>query len=217
MGDHLHKAIGWALPLTADPLDRDSDLSRLTLGDHAGWLRSLAGRTHDERAADDLLYEADSMDTFRHLRLESCVRHVPQLNGGTLLLIPPAYLKDWCRMDDDLDCAFAEDDVESTITYTRSNPYGFSHLWMDAVTGRTLTGPAGDAVTRRGSERANQASLRVKFEGETTPAYASVEEAASRIVPAVPPQVTGLVRHLGSFLAPYSLLQLRPARAIWIG
>lgn len=216
MGVHLHKAIGWALPMVSDPLDRNSDLARLTLGDHAKWLRRLAGRINDEGLSADVLYEASLLDS-DPLLLDSCVIHVPELDGGTLLIVPPAHLRDWSRMDDDLDCAFAGADVENAITYTDTNPYSFSHLWMDAATGLALDGPAGDAVSRCGTERGDQAALRVRVHGEKTPAYASVDAAKRGIAPAVPREITGLVRHLGRFLDPTSLLQLRPARAVWVG
>ncbi|MCC3292465.1 hypothetical protein [Arthrobacter sp. zg-Y1110] len=243
MGDHLHKAIGWAVPSPEDPLDRGAMLTRIAAGDHpewlfrktdpmdgesvlvlpsledhARWLRDKASAVGDEETSDEITYDADLLVQDRNRALDECVLHVPQLDGGTMLLIPPTYLKDWHRMDDDLDCAFAEDGpIENRITYTRSNPFPLSHLWMDALTGRALAGPAGDAVTLRGTERGNQAAARVRFQGDSTPAFTHPDEAASRIAPAIPRAVVHLVQHLGNFLDPQQLLQLRPARAVWVG
>lgn len=180
-----------------------------------GFGQALRGTGHEAR--DEILYEAELLEKSQAL-LDQCAVHIPQLDGGTLLIIPPTYLKEWARMDDDLDCAFAEDEpVESRLTYTRANPFAFDHLWMDSNTGRALTGPAGDAVALRGTERGGQAAVRVRFHGEDKPAYADPEDAAKRIVPGVPREVVHLVRHLGSFLAPGQLLRLRPARTVWMG
>ena len=218
MGIHLHKAIGWAVPCPNDPLDRDSRPARLTLADHAVWLRMAADALGDESDRDDVLHRAELLRRATNRYLSGCVIHVPRLDGGTLLVIPPTYLKDWHRMDDDLDCAFAQDGPGADrITYTRSNPFAFDHLWMDAETGRTLAGPAGDAVTGHGTKRGDQAAARVRFQGGTAPAYSSPEEAAQRIVPGLPREVVHLIRHLGDLLAPDQLLGLRPARAVWMG
>lgn len=217
MGIHLHKAIGWAVSCAQDPVDRDSMSGHLKFPDHAAWLRCKASAVSDEGTRDDILHEADILEASRNLFLDQCAVHIPQLAGGTVLFIPPTYLGDWSRMDDDLDCAFAEDEPDvDRIIYTRSNPFSFAHLWMDAVTGHPLAGPAVDAVTRRGTERGDEASLRVRFQGRTAPAYKDLEEAAQRIVPGIPREIVHLVQHLGSFLDPQSLLQLRPARAVWM-
>lgn len=218
MGIHLHKAIGWAAPCAQDPVDRDSMSGRLTFADHASWLRCKASAVSDEEGRDDILHEAGILEASGNRFLDQCAVHVPQLAGGTVLFIPPTYLGDWSRMDDDLDCAFAEDEpVVDRITYTRSNPFAFDHLWMDAPTGRALAGPAGDSVTRRGTERGDQAALRIRFQGDTAPAYSSPEEAAQRVVPGIPLDVVHLIRHLGIFPDPQMLLKLRPARAVWMG
>lgn len=218
MGNHLHKAIGWAVPYAEDPLDRGSRQAQRTLNDHSVWLRCKATAVTDEEGRDEILHEADVLERSRNILLEQCVVHIPQLDGGTLLIIPPAHLADWSRMDDDLDCAFTEDEpVVDRITYTRSNPFSFSHLWMDALTGRTLEGPVGDAVTRRGTDRGNQAALRVRFQGDSNPAFTHPDEAASRIAPGIPREIVHLAQHLDSFLDPQMLLHLRPARAVWMG
>lgn len=218
MGIHLHKAIGWAAPCDSDPLDRDSRPARLTLADHAVWLRVTASAISDESEREDTLYRADLLYRAQNRYLSDCVIHVPSLAGGTLLILPPTYLGEWSRMDDDLDCAFAEDEpVADRITYTRSSPFAFSHLWMDGVTGRQLEGPAGDAVTRRGTGRGDQAAVRIRFQGETEPAYSDPEEAAQRIVPGIPREIENLTRHLGIFPDTQALLKLRPARAVWLG
>ena len=218
MGIHLHKAIGWAAPCDSDPLDRDARSASLTLYDHAVWLRAAVFDITDETSRDDVLYRSDLLRKAPNRHLSSCVIHIPSLDGGTLLLIPPTYLGEWSRMDDDLDCAFAEGEPASDrITYTRANPFAFSHLWMDAVTGRSLSGPAGDAVTLRGTERGNQAAVRIRFQGETEPAYSDPEEAAQHVVPGIPREIEDLTRHLGSFPDPQMLLKLRPARAVWLG
>lgn len=218
MGTHLHKTIGWAVACTEDPVDRYSETANRSLADHALWLRCKALAVADEDARGEILYEADLLEKSRTSFLGQCVVHLPQLNGGTLMLIPPAHLKEWARMDDDLDCAFAEDEpVVDRITYTRSNPFSFSHLYMDALTGRALEGPAGDAVTRRGTDRGNQAALRVRFQGDSNPAFTHPDEAASRISPGIPREIVHLAQHLDSFLDPQMLLHLRPARAVWMG
>lgn len=219
MGIHLHKAIGWAVPCAEDPFDRESRQAVRTFADHAVWLRCKATAVTDEEIRGDILYEAGILEGApRNMLLSQCAIHIPQLDAGTLLLIPPAHLKDWSRMDDDLDCAFAEDTpVMDRITYTRSSPFAFSHLWMDSITRRPLAGPAGDAVALEGTPRGDQAAARVRFQGETTPAYRDPGEAAQRIAPGIPREVVQLVQHLGGFLTPDRLLQLRPARAAWMG
>lgn len=217
MGIHLHKAIGWAVSCTEDPLDRTAETAKRSLADHAGWLRCKALAVTDPEARDEILYEAELLEESQAF-LDQCVVHIPQLDGGTLLIIPPTCLKEWARMDDDLDCAFTEDEpVENRIKYTRANPFAFDHLWMDSNTGRALTGPAGDAVALRSTERGDQAAVRVRFHGEDKPAYTDPEEAAKHIVPGVPREVVHLVQHLDSFLNPQVLLALRPARAVWMG
>lgn len=217
MGVHLHKAIGWAVSAPQDPLDRSFGDSTLTLSAHGSWLREKAEHITDAGVRDELDYHADLLQAGRNGLLQDCVLHVPQLDGGTLLLIPPTYLRDWCRMDDDLDCAFMESEtVEDRIVYTRSNPYSFSHLWMDAHTGQELTGPAGDAVARSGSARGDDAAMRLRFKATGEFAFADPWDAANRLAPAVPRDIVHLVQHLGSFLDPQTLLQLRPARAVWM-
>lgn len=217
MGIHLNKAIGWAVSAPVDPLDRDSDLSRLTLADHGAWLRGKAQSFTDEGIRDELIYHADLLESRRSLFLEQCALHIPELHGGTLILIPPTYVRDWHRMDDDLDCAFMESEhIHNRVVYTRSNPYSFSHLWMDAHTGLELTGPAGDAVARNGTERGDAAAIRLRFKATGELAFTDPWDAANRLAPAIPCDIVHLVQHLGSFLDPQKLLQLRPARAVWM-
>lgn len=217
MGIHLHKAIGWAVASPEDPLDRDSDLSRLTLADHGEWLRRKAEHYTDEVFRDELNYQANLLQTSPRSFLDQCVLHVPELDGGTLLLIPPTYLRDWHRMDDDLDCAFMESEtVENRIVYTRMNPYSFSHLWMDAHTGLELTGPATDAAARSGSPRGDDAMMRLRFKTTGEPAFTDPWDAANRLAPGIPRDIVHLVRDLDDFLDPRTLLKLRPARAVWM-
>ena len=218
MGIHLHKAIGWAVPCSEDPLDRDSKRAQRTLAAHGAWLRFKASHVADEEARDEVLFEADLLAGSGSILLSQCIVHIPQLDSGTLLVIPPVYLQAWARMDDDLDCAFAEDEtVENRIKYTRANPFGFDHLWMDAVNGRALSGPVRDAVARRGEDRGDQAAMRVRYRGGKAPAFSDPVEAAGRIVPGVPREVKHLIEHLDNFLEPQTLLGLRPARAVWMG
>ena len=218
MGDHLHKAMGWALPSGVDLLNRDHPASRLTMAEHSLWLRSRASRASDEAVRDDIEYEADLLEKSRSVFLDACVLHVPGLDGGTMLITPPTYLSDWHRMDDDLDCAFAEDEpFQNMISYMPSGPVPFNRSWIDALTGRPLQGPAGDAAAKAGTERGDQAALRVRIQGEEAPAFKDPAEARDRIVPGIPREVVDLVKHLGSFLSPEQLLRLRPAKAAWIG
>jgi hypothetical protein len=225
MGNRINKAIGWTVPCSQDPVDRESDRATAPLPVYAAWLTQT--QTSATSPDEKILLECEAAMLTFNADPRSCVGDsviwTEHLDGGTLILTPPFLGRSWHRADDPIDHAFADGQASNSLDFSDWGFYPYEGLWMDAVTGIPLNQFA--THFRRAAARDNVgddaldllATAVGPHGGQAPGPYKSRHEALSGIVPVVPPEIRWLAEYLGLFQDQAEVLKLRPARAQWWG
>lgn len=217
MSEKLHLALGWAMPMAENPIGPDNELIYITAEEHAAWIAGKAKSATGDEARAEVEYLAALPAPTEDVVLGDCIIHLPGLDGGTLLVIPPYYARAWHRVSDDLDIAFTVDVMSSDgeLVHLPENPFGYSMRWMDSGTGKELNHHADVFKTHRFDPYSRRAAqlIRPRYGGESL--YTGAVEAAGAVVPMVPPEIRFLAWHLELFEDLTEVLPMRPVRARW--
>lgn len=217
MSEKLHLALGWAMPMAENPIGPDNELIWISAQEHAAWIAGKAKQATSDEARDELEYLAALLAQTDDVQLGDCIIHLPDLEGGTLLVLPPYYARDWHRVSDDLDIAFTADNMtgDAELVPLAANPFGYSGRWMDAGTGRELSHHAEVFKSSRHDPHSDRAAQLIRPRYGVGSLYSGADEAAAAVVPMVPPEVRFLAWHLELFEDLTEVLPLRPVRARW--
>ena len=216
MSEKLHLALGWAMPMAENPIGPDNELICISAEEHAAWIAGKAVHAATDEARAELEYLAALLAPTEDVQLADCIVHLPDLEGGTLLVLPPYYARSWHRVSDDLDIAFNGDMAgNAELIPLPSNPFGYSGRWMDSGTGRELSHHAEIFKSSRHDPQSERAARLIRLQAGGEVLYTGAAEAEAAVVPLVPPEIRFLAWHLELFSDLSRVLGLRPVRARW--
>lgn len=152
-------------------------------------------------------------------RLTDAVVHNDEADPNVLVLIPPAYLHDWCRSDDPIDYVetrlLPDRGLDNSLTHLQVGIGAYSSRFMDAD-GTELNSSAelfvqlSDAGMPTNELVSTASDIRPLDAKDARQMYATAAGAAARVVPCVPPDLRRLAEYGQLFTSPEVWKSLRP-------